>query len=172
MTMPPKRKKKPAKAAPPAAERQPYFRTVADNRRARFDYDLMERIEAGLVLTGTEIKSVRAGQANIRDAYAQVRGGEMWLQNMHVAPWSGGGPWNHEPMRPRRLLLNRREIDRFSRQVLQKGLTIVPLRLYIKGHHAKVEVALAKGRRRYDKRQAIMRRETEREIGRAMRRDA
>ncbi len=169
--MPPKRKKKPAKAAAQAGERQPYFRTVADNRRARFDYDLMERIEAGLALTGTEIKSVRAGQANIRDAYAQIRGGEMWLQNMHVAPWSGGGPWNHEPMRPRRLLLNRREIDRFSRQVLQKGLTIVPLRLYIKGHHAKVEVALAKGRRRYDKRQAIMRRETEREIGRAMRRD-
>ncbi|MCH7607308.1 MAG: SsrA-binding protein SmpB [Chloroflexi bacterium] len=170
--MPPKRKKKPAKAAAPGAERQPYFRTVADNRRARFDYDLMERIEAGLALTGTEIKSVRAGQANIRDAYAQIRDGEMWLQNMHVAPWAGGGPWNHEPMRPRRLLLNRREIDRFHRQVLQKGLTIVPLRLYIKGHYAKVEVALAKGRRRYDKRQAIMRRETEREIGRAMRRDA
>ena len=168
--MPPKRKKV-AKPAVPAAV-PAYFRTVADNRRARFDYDLMERVEAGLALTGTEIKSVRAGQANIRDAYAQIRGGEMWLQNMHVAPWSGGGPWNHEPMRPRRLLLNRREIDRFNRQVLQKGLTIVPLRLYIKGHHAKVEVALAKGRRRYDKRQAIMRRETEREIGRAMRRDA
>ena len=168
----PKRKKKPAKAAAQAGERQPYFRTVADNRRARFDYDLMERIEAGLALTGTEIKSVRAGQANIRDAYAQIRGGEMWLQNMHVAPWSGGGPWNHEPMRSRRLLLHRREIDRLNRQVLQKGLTLVPLRLYIKGHHAKVEVALAKGRRRYDKRQAIMRRETEREIGRAMRRDA
>ena len=134
--------------------------------------DRLRRVEAGLALTGTEIKSVRAGQANIRDAYAQIRGGEMWLQNMHVAPWSGGGPWNHEPMRPRRLLLHRREIDRLSRQVLQKGLTLVPLRLYIKGHHAKVEVALAKGRRHYDKRQAIMRRETEREIGRAMRRDA
>ena len=170
--MPPKRKKKPARVAAPTAERQPYFRTVADNRRARFDYDLMERVEAGLALTGTEIKSVRAGQANIRDAYAQIRGGEMWLQNMHVAPWSGGGPWNHEPMRARRLLLHRREIDRLSRQVLQKGLTLVPVRLYIKGHHAKVEVALAKGRRRYDKRQAIMRRETEREIGRAMRRDS
>ncbi len=170
--MPPKRKKKAAKPAVPTAERQPYFRTVADNRRARFDYDLMERVEAGLALTGTEIKSVRAGQANIRDAYAQIRDGEMWLQNMHVAPWSGGGPWNHEPLRPRRLLLHRGEIDRLARQVLQKGLTIVPLRLYIKGHHAKVEVALAKGRRTYDKRQAIIRRETEREIGRAMRRDA
>ena len=170
--MPLKRRKKAVKPAVPAAERQPYFRTVADNRRARFDYDLMERVEAGLALTGTEIKSVRAGQANIRDAYAQIRGGEMWLQNMHVAPWSGGGPWNHEPLRARRLLLHRREIDRLSRQVLQKGLTLVALRLYIKGHHAKVEVALAKGRRRYDKRQAIMRRETEREIGRAMRRDA
>ena len=96
----------------------------------------------------------------------------MWLQNMHVAPGSGGGPWNHEPLRPRRLVLHRGEIDRLSRQVFQKGLTIVPLRLYIKGHHAKVEVALARGRRTYDKRQAIMRRETEREIGRAMHRDA
>ena len=170
--MPPKRRKKAAKPAVPAAERQPYFRTVADNRRARFDYDLMERVEAGLALTGTEIKSVRAGQANIRDAYAQVRDGEMWLHNMHVAPWSGGGPWNHEPLRARRLLLHRGEIARLARQVLQKGLTIVPLRLYLKGHHATVEVALAKGRRTYDKRQAIIRRETEREIGRAMRRDA
>ena len=171
--MPPKRsKKKQAKAAPPAGERQPYFRTVADNRRARFDYDLMERLEAGLALTGTEIKSVRAGKATIRDAYAQIRDGQMWLHNMHLAPWTGGGPWNHEPMRSRRLLLHRGEIDRFGRQVLQKGLTIVPLRLYIKGHFAKVEVALAKGRRSYDKRQAIMRRETAREIGRAMRRDA
>ncbi len=168
--MPPKRKKKPAKAPAQAPEREPYFRTVANNRRARFDYDLLETVEAGLALTGTEIKSVRAGKANIRDAYAQVRDGEMWLQNMHVAPWSGGGPWNHEPLRPRRLLLHRNEIARLSRQVLQKGLTIVPTRLYIKGHHAKVEVALAKGRRHYDKRQAIMRRETEREIGRAMRR--
>ena len=167
--MPPKRKKPAAKAATSEGGSKPYFRTVADNRRARFDYDLMEHIEAGLALTGTEIKSVRAGHATIRDAYAQVRDGEMWLQNMHIAAWSGGGPWNHEPLRSRRLLLHHREIDRFSRQVFQKGLTIVPLRLYIKGHHAKVEVALAKGRRKYDKRQAIMSREAQREIGRAMR---
>ena len=171
--MPPKRPKPtkaPAKASAQAAEKKPYFRTVADNRRARFDYEVLESVEAGLALTGTEIKSLRAGKANIRDAYAQIRDGEMWLQNMHVAPWSGGGPWNHEPLRARRLLLHRGQIDRLSRQVLQKGLTIVALRVYIKGHHAKVEVALAKGRRRYDKRQAIMQRETEREIGRAMRR--
>ena len=173
--MPPKRKKPtkaPTKARAQAAEQKPYFRTVAQNRRARFDYEVLESVEAGLALTGTEIKSVRAGKATIRDAYAQVRDGEMWLQNMHVAPWAGGGPWNHEPLRARRLLLHRVQIDRLSRQVLQKGLTIVPLRLYIKGHHAKVEVALAKGRRQYDKRQAIMRRETEREIGRALRREA
>ena len=164
--MPPKSKKK----VPKSAEVGPRIRTVADNRRARFDYDILERIEAGLVLSGTEVKSVRAGRVSIRDAWAQVRQGEMWLQNMHIAPWTSGGPWNHEPLRPRRLLLHRAEIDRLSRLAGQQGLTMVPLRLYVKGHYAKVEVALAKGRRHYDKRRVIMQRETEREISRAMRR--
>ena len=167
----PSKPTKPAKKKQPAkpAEHTPYFRTVSDNRRARFDYDIMERIEAGLVLAGTEIKSVRAGKANIRDAFAQVRDGEMWLQNMHIAPWTTGGLWNHEPVHPRRLLLHRDEILKLGRLAGQKGLTIVPLRVYIKGHHAKVEMALAKGRRRYDKRKAIQQRETDREIARAMR---
>ncbi len=169
--MPTKRKNK-AKAkakAKPQSDTGPFIRTVSDNRRARFDYDLMERIEAGVSLTGTEIKSVRASKANIRDAYAQVRDGEMLLQNMHIAQWTSAGPWNHEPVRTRRLLLHRSEILRLGRMADQKGLTIVPLRVYIKGHVAKVEVALAKGRRRYDKRQAIMQRETEREIAREIR---
>ena len=165
--MPSKRKKK---SAPDTAKaNRPHVRTVADNRRARFDYDLLDRIEAGIALTGTEIKSVRAGRVSIRDAYAQVRSGEMWLYNLHIAAWVSAGPWNHEPVRPRKLLLHSDEIARFGRAASEKGLTLVPLRVYIKAHFAKVEIALAKGRRRYDKRQAIMRRETDREIARAIR---
>ena len=167
--MPPKRKRK----KQPEQQRagQPRIRTVADNRRARFDYDILDRIEAGIVLTGTEIKSVRDARVTIRDAYAQARNGEMWLHNMHVAVWTSAGPWGHEPARSRKLLMHAGEIDRFSRAAAQRGLTMVPLRIYIKGHHAKVELALAKGRRRYDKRQAIIRRETDREIARALRRE-
>ena len=168
--MPPKRKKK--KQPEQQRSGQPRIRTVADNRRARFDYDILDRIEAGIVLTGTEIKSVRDARVTIRDAYAQARNGEMWLHNMHVAAWTSAGPWGHEPTRSRKLLLHAGEIDRFSRAAGQRGLTMIPLRLYIKGHHAKVELALAKGRRRYDKRQAIMRRESDREIARALRREA
>ena len=165
--MPSKSKRK--KRQTPTASVGPSIRTVVDNRRARFDYEILERFEAGVSLSGTEIKSVRAGQTSIREAYAQVRAGEVWLQHMHIAPWTGGGLWNHEPLRPRRLLLHRAQIFRLGRMANQKGLTIVPLRVYIKGHRAKVEVALARGRRQYDKRQAIMRRETEREISRSLR---
>ncbi len=168
--MPSKRKKKQAKkqTAQPSAE--PRIRVVADNRRARFDYDIIDRIEAGVALTGTEIKSVRAARVTIRDAYAQIRGGQALLHNMHVAAWEGAGPWGHEPVRPRKLLMHAGEIARFGRAANERGLTLIPLRVYIKGHYAKIEIALAKGRRRYDKRQAIMRRDTEREIARALRR--
>ena len=164
--MPSKRKKKKAE---PQKTGRPVFRTVADNRRARFDYDIFDRIEAGIVLTGTEIKSIRAGRANIRDAYAQVRNGEMWLHNMHVAAWTSAGPWGHEPTRERKLLLRKDEIRKFARAAAEKGLTLILLRVYIKDHHAKAEIALAKGRRQYDKRRAIMQRETDREISRAIR---
>ncbi len=167
--MPPKRKKKRQPEQLHAG--QPRIRTIADNRRARFDYDILDRIEAGIVLTGTEIKSVRDARVAIRDAYAQARNGEMWLHNMHVAAWTSAGPWGHEPARSRKLLMHAREIDRFSRAAGQRGLTMIPLRVYIKGHHAKVELALAKGRRHYDKRQVIMRRESDREIARALRRE-
>ena len=172
--MPTKRKKQMIKtsADKPKDKPGPYIKTVADNRRARFDYEVLEQVEAGVVLSGTEIKSVRAGKANIRDAYAQVRGGEMWLQNLHISPWVSAGPWNHEPIHPRRLLLHKKEIVRLQRQSGQQGLTIVPLRMYIKGHVAKVELALAKGRRRYDKRKVIQDRETKREIAREMRRES
>jgi SsrA-binding protein len=165
--MTPKRKK--TSATKPKEPPTPYFKTVSDNRRARFNYDILETAEAGVVLSGTEIKSIRAGKANIRDAYAQVRNGEIWLQNMHISPWVSAGPWNHEPVHPRRLLLHRKEITRLARTAGQKGLTMVVLRIYIKGHLAKVELALAKGRRRYDKRKAIQQRDTDREINRAMR---
>lgn len=165
--MPTSRKNKPS--AKPKEEHVPYFHTVADNRRARFDYDILEKLEAGIVLSGTEIKSVRVGKAMIRDSYAQIRDGQAWLQNLHISPWTGGGPWNHEVVHPRRLLLHRKQIDKLARVAGQQGLTLVPLRIYIKGHYAKVELALAKGRRRYDKRKAIQQRETDREIARAMR---
>ncbi len=166
--MPSKRKKKQSKqAAQPSGE--PRVRTVADNRRARFDYDIMDRVEAGVVLTGTEIKSVRAARVTIRDAYAQIRNGEALLHNMHIAAWESAGPWGHEPVRPRKLLMHAGEIARFGRAANERGLTLVPLRVYIKGHYAKIEIALAKGRRRYDKRQAIMRRDADREIARALR---
>ena len=147
----------------------PRYQTIADNRRARFNYEVLESVEAGIVLTGTEIKSVRAGKANIRDAYGQVRNRELWLHNLHISSYTSAGPWNHEPLRSRKLLLHHYQITRLADQAGQKGLAIIPLRLYIKGHHAKVEMALAKGRRRYDKRKVIMRRETDREIARAMR---
>lgn len=167
-------KKKPtptakAQAKTAAAPTGPRYRTVADNRRARFDFAILESVEAGIALTGTEIKSVRAGRVNIRDAYGQLRDGELWLQNLHVSAWTAAGPWNHEPLRARKLLLHREQIVRFAGQAAQKGLTMVALRMYIKDHHAKVELALAKGRRRYDKRKVIMERETNRDIARAMR---
>ena len=165
----PKKKSKPTKSPAPQADSGPFIKTVSDNRRARFDYDIMDRFEAGVSLTGTEIKSVRAGKVNIRDSYAQVKDGQIWLHNMHIAQWISAGPWNHEPGRSRRLLLHRSQIDKLGHEANSKGLTIVPLRMYIKGHFAKVEVALAKGRRRYDKRKAIQQRETEREIARALR---
>ena len=145
-------------------------RAISENRKAFRDYAIMERVEAGLVLLGTEIKSVRAARVNLQDAYAKMDRGEMWLHGMHVAAWPGGGPWNHDPLRPRKLLLHRNEIAKMGRAAAQKGLTLVPLRLYIHGHNAKVELGLAKGRRQYEKRQVIMRREADREIARGMRR--
>lgn len=166
--MPSKRKKQ-SQPSKDQQDKGPFIRTVSDNRRARYDFDILDRLEAGVTLTGTEIKSVRAGKVNIRDAYAQVKDGQIWLHNMHIAQWMSAGPWNHEPGRSRRLLMHRSEIDKLGREANAKGLTIVPLRMYIKGHFAKVEVALAKGRRRYDKRKVIQQRETDREIARAMR---
>ena len=144
------------------------IKTVATNRKAYHNYHIQESIEAGIALTGTEIKSIRAGRVSLGDAYVKPEGGELWLLNAHIARYEAGSYMSHTPTRPRKLLLHRKEINNLSSQVLEKGFTLVPLRLYIKDSIAKVEVALAKGKKLYDKRESISRRETEREIDRAL----
>lgn len=144
------------------------FKVLATNRKAYHDYHIEETIEAGIQLTGTEIKSVRAGRVNLREAYAQVRQGELWLVNMHISQYDPASRNNVDPYRTRKLLAHRREINRLMGRVQEKGLTIVPLRLYLKNHRAKVEIALVRGKREYDKREAISRRDADREIQRAL----
>jgi SsrA-binding protein len=142
---------------------------VADNRRARHDYHIEESIEAGIVLTGSEIKSVRAGRLNLRGSYARVVNDEILVYDMHISPYEQSGTYfNHEPTRPRKLLLHRREISRLTGLVRQKGLTLVPLRVYFKGRRAKLELGVARGKKLYDKREDIARRDSQREIERAM----
>ena len=144
---------------------------LADNRKARFNYAIDRRVEAGLALTGTEIKSVRAGRTNLSDGYAKVDRGQVWLRNVHIAAWQNAvGFEEHDPTRPRKLLLHKAEIGALAGEVSQQGYTIVPLRLYLKNGIAKVELGLAKGRRRYDKRQVIKERETRREMEAAIKR--
>ena len=143
--------------------------TVALNRRARHEFSIDETFEAGIVLTGTEIKSIRAGKANLSDAYARIEHGEAWLIGAHIAPYEGGNRYNHEPKRTRKLLLRRAEIDQLLGRAKAKGQTIVPLRLYINGRgRAKVELGLARGKRSYDKRQDLAKRDADREISRVM----
>ena len=144
-------------------------RPVAQNRRARHDYELLDVLECGIALQGSEVKSLRAGKVQLRDAYARVEGGEVWLHGMHVAPYAfASGFGGHDPERPRKLLLHRREIDELHARTSQQSLTLVPLSLYFKDGRAKVELALARGRRRYDKRHAIASRDAEREVERAV----
>jgi len=142
------------------------IKTVATNRKAYHNYHIQDSIEAGIALTGTEIKSIRAGRVNLRDAYVRPEAGELWLLNAHIARYEPGSYLSHEPTRRRKLLLHRKQIDNLTSQMQEKGITLVPLRLYIKDSIAKVEVALAKGKKLYDKRESIIRREIEREIGR------
>ena len=144
--------------------------TIVNNRRARRNYDVLDTVEAGLVLTGTEIKAIREGRVNLSDSYGKPEGGELWLVNMHIAQYSAGSRNNHEPTRPRKLLLHKDEIVRLSRQVSERGLTLVPMRLYIRRHRAKVEIAVARGRKLFDKRRAMIDREREREAMQAVRR--
>ncbi len=148
------------------------IKTLATNRKAYHYYHLQDKLEAGIVLTGTEIKSIRAGRVNLSDAYVKPEGGELWLLNAHIARYEAGSYLSHEPKRNRKLLLHRKQISLLTSQVQEKGLTMVPLRLYIKDDRAKVEIALAKGKKQYDKREAIARRETERELGRVLKKKA
>ena len=144
------------------------IKTVATNRKAYHNYHVQDSVEAGIVLTGTEIKSIRAGRVNLGDAYVRPEGRELWLLNAHIARYEAGSYLSHEPRRPRKLLLHRKEIDALTSKVLERGFTLVPIRLYIKGSTAKVAVALARGKKLYDKRDSIIRREIEREMGRAL----
>ncbi len=156
--------------APPTPAAPSRSTTLADNRRAFFNYHIEGRVEAGIALLGSEIKSLRAGRANLRDAYARVEHGEVWLRNAHIAPWTNATYGHHEPTRPRKLLLHRTEIGALAGAVSQKGYTLVPLRIYTKEGRAKVELGLARGKKRYDKRQTIKEREAAREMDAAIRR--
>lgn len=145
-------------------------KTVAQNRKARHDYFIVDAFECGIVLTGTEIKSVRAGNLNLKDSYASLEAGELWLVGMHISPYEKGTYYNHEPERRRKLLLHRHELLRLKGRVREKGLTLVPLSVYIKeGRRAKVELALARGRTAHDKRDAIADRDAKRDMTRAVR---
>lgn len=144
--------------------------TVATNRRARFEFHLEEIYEAGLVLTGTEVKALRAGRASLGDAFARVERDEVWLYHMHIPPYEGGNIFNHDPLRKRKLLLHRSQIRRVLGKVQERGYTLVPLRLYFKHGVAKVELAVARGKRQYDKRASIQEREARRRMERVVRR--
>jgi SsrA-binding protein len=145
-------------------------KTIATNRKAYHNYHIGESMEAGIALTGTEIQSIREGRVSLGDAYVSPEKGELWLLNAHIARYEAGSYMSHEAMRPRKLLLHRKQIEDLASQVAEKGLTLVPTKLYLKDSRAKVAIALAKGKKLYDKRETIARREAEREIGRAVKR--
>ncbi len=144
------------------------FKVVATNRKARHDFNLEEALEAGIVLQGSEIKSVRAGKVSLREAYVRVDGREAWLVNAHIATYDPASKMNHEPRRPRKLLLHKREILRLFEKVRQRGYTVVPIRMYLKNGRAKVEIALARGKKQYDKRRDLAKREAAREMERTL----
>ena len=142
---------------------------VASNRQASYRFDLLDKLECGLVLQGTEVKALRDGGAQIKDGYVNIAEGELWLQNVHIPPYKPAAMNNHEPERPRKLLANRREIERLTGRVAEKGLTIVPTRIYFKDGRAKIEIAVGRGKDRFDKRDSIKQREQRREVDRAIR---
>jgi SsrA-binding protein len=160
--------KSPVRAGSAADPKVP--RVIARNPRARHDYEVLEKWEAGLVLTGTEVKSLRNGRASLVGAFARVRGGEVWLEALHIPPYEPGTRYNPDPLRSRKLLMHRREIRRLIGAVQQKGLALVPLELYFLGRHAKVLIALGRGKKEYDRREDIKERDARREMARAFRR--
>ena len=145
------------------------IKVIAKNRRASFDYHLLDKYEAGLVLTGTEIKSIRAHQVSLQRSYVQLRNGELWLVEANIAPYEHGNRENHEPTRPRKLLLHRREIEKIADTLAQKSLTCIPVRLYLRDGRAKIEIALGRGKQQRDKRASIAKRDSERQVERALR---
>jgi SsrA-binding protein len=163
-------KKDAGKAKPTGQHDESAIKIVARNRRARHDYELHEKVEAGLVLTGTEVKSLRNGKASLEEAYAEVNGDEVWLQGCDIPEYLQANRMNHVPKRPRKLLLHRREITKLATKVEAKGMTLVPLSIYFKKGIAKVELSVARGRKTFDKREALKTREAKRDIDRAMRR--
>jgi len=159
-----------ARSTPQEPEKPSRDVQLAENRRATYDYAIEEKLEAGVSLTGTEIKSLRAGHVNLRDGYVRIEDGEAWLRGVHISPWERAGYVSHEPLRPRKLLLHRREIAFLGGGASQKGYTIVPLRMYTKHGRVKVELGLGRGKRRYEKRENIKEREAKREMDAAVRR--
>ncbi|HZC40891.1 MAG TPA: SsrA-binding protein SmpB [Streptosporangiaceae bacterium] len=153
-----------------AQQEQQQRKVIARNRRARHDYHIEDVVEAGIVLTGTEVKSLRAGRASLTDGFGQLAGGELWLHGVHIPEYTMGTWTNHEPRRPRKLLLHRKEIDRLASKTAERGLTLIPLSLYFSDGKVKVELAVARGKREYDKRQDLARRDAAREVERALRR--
>ncbi len=145
----------------------PTRKLIARNRKARHDYHILETLEAGISLVGTEVKSLRAGKCNLQDSYGRLHNGEVFLENLHISPYDPANRFNHDPRRTRKLLLRRREIKRLIGKTREKGLTLIPLSMYFKGRHAKVELGLARGKRQYDKREAISKRESDLELRRA-----
>ena len=141
---------------------------VASNRQASFRYEFLDKLECGIVLQGTEVKSLRDGAVQLKDGYASLRDGELWLHNVHIAPYAPASRENHDPERSRKLLAHRRELDKLSGTINERGLTLVPTRMYFSGPRAKVEIAVARGKDRYDKRQAIKERDTKRDMQRAL----
>lgn len=141
---------------------------IAQNRKARYEYTILDTIEAGIVLKGTEIKSIRAGHINLKDGYASIRDGEIWLYNVHISPFEQGNQFNHDPVRARKLLMKKKQIDSLIGETKQGGVTLVPLKVYIKNGFAKVLIGLAKGKKQYDKRETIKRRDQDRQLRRAV----
>ena len=144
-----------------------YKKVIAENRKAFFDYTIIESYQAGVVLAGTEVKSIRLGQVNLKDSFARIENGEIWLYNMHVSPYQQGGRYNLDPIRQRKLLMNKNEMKKLIGRVQEKGLTLIPLKLYLMGNWVKVDLALAKSKKLYEKREKIKKKETEREVARA-----
>ena len=148
-----------------------HIKIVTENRKARHNYHIEEQIEAGMVLLGTEVKSLRSGRANLKDSYGRIKNGELYLYQMHISPYPFAYYDNHDPLRPRKLLLNKSELKRMIAKIKAKGFSVIPLRVYFKNGKAKITISLARGKRKYDKRESIKNREMKREIDRAKKRD-